>query len=137
MKPNVDLTENRIFNHIANNVIFEPMNININDKDIIFEEILQELNNINSNTTEIIVTGNADERLNARMLQDFGNNNNHCDRCGETIPWKFMNNSGLCDECQEDLMSSDDMLTFVEKDMSAKSNLYAFALQNFINKISI
>lgn len=97
MKPNVDLTENRKFQSLE-----LP-----NTSDEIYTNILYELNCIQSCTTDIILTGNTEDRICKRIALDFSVNNSHCDCCGETIPWKFIRKSSLCDNCLEEMEECD------------------------------
>ena len=129
MKPNVDLTENRKFQSL------ELPNIS----DEIYTNILYELNCIQSCTTDIILTGNTEDRICKRIALDFSVNNNHCDCCGETIPWKFIGKSSLCDKCLEEMEESDNSYlrtpTIIDIAESFKKfDNFGFLCSNALNK---
>lgn len=52
---------------------------------------------------ELVLTGNAEERWNKKLSMSFCVPDNTCDRCGTTIPWKFLRQSSLCDRCEEEI----------------------------------
>lgn len=96
MKPNVDLTENRDFhiNNQGSRWILSPITgemFQVPSFNYSLEEAAKEL----------LFTGCKMEREYKRMELSFAVPNQHCDRCGTRVAWRFIDNSSLCHKCQE------------------------------------
>lgn len=103
MKPNVDLTENQDFRTDSPSALRTlATNLSVEDSKQtvrvgLYDYIIQEA------MDEIVLTGDKQERSYKRMQLDFCVPNQHCDRCGTTVAWRFVGNSSLCDSCQKDI----------------------------------
>lgn len=90
MKPNVDLTERRVFSKQHSLPVdvtrmperLEPTEIDAPDNGVFY-------------------TGNARERTSKRIEASFCAADNNCDCCGETVPWRFFGDS-LCERCRKE-----------------------------------
>lgn len=87
MKRNVDLTENGDFRENPK-FYYSPL------KKPRFDYSLKKA------LTELVLTGDSEERLYKQMETSFGSRDNHCDCCGTENPIYFIDKSSLCLRCE-------------------------------------
>lgn len=118
MKSNVDLTDNNIFT-------YEQF---VNMQSDSYFKLVNEFNNCN-NITNTILTGNKFERFYKKCELTFCISNNYCDRCGETIPWKFFNSS-LCADCESEINSDNINLSNYNKQICLDKFVDSYTVNN-------